>query len=133
MPPVKSQASSYQKYVIEKQQVKQHFTHRTSNDSTTKFMISKILNGELENISTNSSNSNKAFVQNSNNNNGTKSSLKDEKAYSKVSFSYIFVKLFLKSAVSFVVVIVVISLAFTVETLNLHIRLKQCISGLKKF
>lgn len=75
VPSRKSQASSYQKYVIEKQQVKQHFTQRTPNDSTTKFMISKILSGELENISTNSSNSNKAFVQN-----GTKSSLKDEKA-----------------------------------------------------
>jgi hypothetical protein len=48
----KSQQSSFQKYVIENQ-VRQHFYNRnsqkqTESDSNTKYMISKILNGDLD-------------------------------------------------------------------------------------
>ena len=48
----KSQQSSFQKYVIENQ-VRQHFYNRntqkqTECDSNTKYMISKILNGDLD-------------------------------------------------------------------------------------
>lgn len=43
----KSQQSSFQKYVIEKQ-VRQHFNYRNPDDPNTKLMISKILNGDIE-------------------------------------------------------------------------------------
>lgn len=58
----KSQQTSFQKYVIEKQ-VRQHFNHRNSttnheNDPSTKLMISKILNGDLESTQLTTTNSN---------------------------------------------------------------------------
>jgi len=81
----RTDASSFQKYVIEKQQGKQQITQRTPNDSTTKFMISKILNGDLENIATNSSNSNKSFALNV-----TKSSMNNEKPAKVGLFKLVF-------------------------------------------
>ncbi len=83
-PAAQSQSTSFQAYVAEKQQAKaattQNLTQRGLNDSTAKFMISKILNGDLENMATNSTNSTKVITTqlnttNNNNVNGTKSSL----------------------------------------------------------
>ena len=57
------QSSTFQKYIIDKQHVsKQHFNN-TNSDSTTKHMISKILNGDIENIANNTNkNLNKVFI-----------------------------------------------------------------------
>lgn len=110
------QLSSFQTYATtekqqQQQQIKPQYSQRGLNDSTTKFMISKILNGDLENITTNSTNSAKvlnnptssttvtamaktvaaaAATQNNVNNTnstiiGTKSSLNSEKPNHKVS------------------------------------------------
>lgn len=60
------QSSSFQTYATtekqhQRQQIKPHYSQRGLNDSTTKFMISKILNGDLESITTNSTNSAKVL------------------------------------------------------------------------
>ena len=62
-PSRKSQQSTFQKYLIDKQQgTKQHFNNNNNNsDSSTKHMISKILNGDIENIANNNKNLNKVF------------------------------------------------------------------------
>ena len=44
---IKKQQAAFQKYILERHV--NHFNHRTSGDSTTKYMISKILNGDIEN------------------------------------------------------------------------------------